>query len=66
MYWYPAPLSDEGELSSKVWAAGDVQAPPQQCVDDNLSDSSVGSDDEDPAARRAPAKVPAPPPRCTW
>jgi hypothetical protein len=65
MYWCSAPLPNEGERSFKDRAAGGVQAPLQQCVEDYLYDSSVGSDDEHPATRRAPMKVATPPSRRT-
>lgn len=41
----------------------DVQTPLQQCIEEYLSDLSVGSDDEGPTARSAPPKVTAPQPR---
>jgi hypothetical protein len=44
-------LPDVGERSFKVRAAGDVYWPLQQCIKVYLSDSSVGSNDEDPTTR---------------
>jgi hypothetical protein len=50
-------LRNEEDRSFKVRAAGDVQVPPQQCIEEYISDSSVGSDDEGPTMRKAPPKV---------
>jgi hypothetical protein len=41
----------------QVRDAADVQAAPPPPIDEYLSNSTVGSDDEAPAARRAPSKV---------
>jgi hypothetical protein len=61
IYWCPAPLRDEDRHSYKVHDAADVQAPPTPPVDEYVSNSMVGSDDEAPTmSRRAPSKVVAP------
>jgi hypothetical protein len=59
-----APLRDKDQRSDKVCDAADVQAAPTPPVNEYVSDSKVGSDDEAPAtSRRAPSKVAVP--RCT-
>jgi hypothetical protein len=61
IYWCPAPLRDEGQRSNKVRDATNVQAAPPPPVNEYLSDSTVGSDDEAPAtSSRASSKVAAP------
>jgi hypothetical protein len=61
IYWCPAPLRNEEQRSYKVRDAADVQEAPPPPIDEYLSDSTVGSDDEAPAAsRRAPSKVSVP------
>jgi hypothetical protein len=61
IYWCPAPLHDEDQRSDKVCDVADVQAAPPPPVDEYVSDSTVGSDSEAPAASlRAPSKVTAP------
>jgi hypothetical protein len=57
IYWCPALLRNEEDQSFKVCAAWDVQVPPQQCIEEYISDSSVGSDDEGPTTRRVSPKV---------
>jgi hypothetical protein len=53
-----APLPDEDQRSYKVRDVADVQAAPPPPVDEYISDSMVGSDDEAPAtSRREPSKV---------
>jgi hypothetical protein len=44
------------ERSYKVRATVDVQAAPQKHIEEYISDSSVGSDDDAPATRRAPPR----------
>jgi hypothetical protein len=65
IYWCPAPLRNEEECSYKVRAAADAQATPQQCIEEYISDFSVGSDDDAPTARSASPKVAATAPRRT-
>jgi hypothetical protein len=61
IYWCPTPLRDEDQRSYKVRDVADVQAAPPPPVDEYVSNSTVGSDNEAPAAsRRAPSKVAAP------
>jgi hypothetical protein len=61
IYWCPAPLHDEDQRSYKVRDIADVQAVLAPPIDEYISDSMVGSDDEAPAtSRRAPSKVAAP------
>jgi hypothetical protein len=63
VYWCPAPLRNEDQHSYKVRDVADVQAAPAPPVDEYISDSTVGSDDEAPATshiHRAPSKVTAP------
>jgi hypothetical protein len=62
----PGSVAQRRELSFKVSAARDVQAPSQQCVEDYLSDLSVGSNVEGPAVSREALKVVAPLPRRVW
>jgi hypothetical protein len=64
IYWCPAPLRNEEERSFKVRAASDVQVTPQK-FEEYISDSLMGSDDDAPAARRAPPKVATSAPRST-
>jgi hypothetical protein len=52
-------LRNEEQRSYKVRDVADIQAAPPPPIDEYLSDSMVGSDDEAPAARRAPSKVAA-------
>jgi hypothetical protein len=60
IYWRPAPLRDEEQRSYKVRDVEDVQAGPPPPVDEYVSDSTVGSDNEAPVAScRAPSKVAA-------
>jgi hypothetical protein len=60
IYWCLAPLRDEDRRSYKVRNVADVQAAPPPPIDEYVSDSTVGSDNEAPAAlRRAPSKVTA-------
>jgi hypothetical protein len=61
IYWCSAPLHDEDQRSYKVRNVADVQAAPPPPIDDYVSNSTVRSDNEAPAAlRRAPSKVAAP------
>jgi hypothetical protein len=61
IYWCPTPLCDEDQRSYKVCDVADVQAAPAPPIDEYVSDSTVGSDNEAPASpRRAPSKVAAP------
>jgi hypothetical protein len=61
IYWFLAPLRDEDQRNYKVRDAADVQAAPAPPVDEYVSDSMVGSNDEAPAtSRRAPSKVATP------
>jgi hypothetical protein len=61
IYWCLAPLRDEDQRSYKVRDMADVQVAPPPPVDEYVSDSTVGSDNEAPvASRRAPSKVVAP------
>jgi hypothetical protein len=60
IYWCPVPLRDEDQCSYKVRNVADVQAAPSPPVDEYVSDSTVGSDDDTPAtSRRAPSNVAA-------
>jgi hypothetical protein len=59
--WCPAPLRDEDQCNYKVNDVADVQAAPVPPVNEYVSDSTVGSDNEAPAtSRRVPSKVVAP------
>jgi hypothetical protein len=65
IYWCPAPLRDEDQRNYKVSDVADVQAAPVPPIDDYVSDSMVGRDNEVPAtSRRVPSKVAAS--RRTW
>jgi hypothetical protein len=65
IYWCPTLLRDEDQRSYKVRDAADVQAAPPPPVDEYVSDSTVGSNNEASALScRAPSKVAAP--RRTW
>jgi hypothetical protein len=56
-----APLRDEDQRSYKVRDVADVQAVPAPPIDEYVSDSTVGSDNEAlTTSRRAPSKVAAP------
>jgi hypothetical protein len=57
-------LQNKEQCSYKVRDAADVQAAPPPPIDEYLSDSTMGSYDEAPAARRTPSKVTAQP--RTW
>jgi hypothetical protein len=58
IYWCPTPLHDEDQRNYKVRNAADVQAAPPPPVDEYISDSMVGSDDEAPTtSHREPSKV---------
>jgi hypothetical protein len=48
IYWCPAPLRDEDQHNYKVCDAADVQTSTTPPVDEYISDSTVGSDDEPP------------------
>jgi hypothetical protein len=48
IYWCPAPLRDEDQRSYKVRNVADVQAAPAPPIDQYVSDSTVGSDNEAP------------------
>jgi hypothetical protein len=58
-------LRNEKERSYKVRDAADVQAALKLPIKEYISDSSMGSDDEAPAPRRAPPKVATSAPRRT-
>jgi hypothetical protein len=59
--WCPAPLRDEDQRSYKVHDVEDIQEAPPPPVDEYVSDSMVGSDNEAPATScRAPSRVAAP------
>jgi hypothetical protein len=61
IYWCPVPLRDEDHRSYKVRDVADMQAVPPPPVDEYVSDSTMGSDDDTPATlRRALSKVAAP------
>jgi hypothetical protein len=60
IYWCPAPLRNEEQHIYKVRGTADVQAAPPPPIDEYLSDSMVGSDNEAPTARRVPSKVATP------
>jgi hypothetical protein len=61
IYWCPAPLRNEDQRSYKIGDVADLQAAPPPPVDEYVSDSMVGSDNEAPAtSRRAPSRVAAP------
>jgi hypothetical protein len=61
IYWRPAPLHDEDQRSYKVRDVADVQAAPVPPVDEYVSDSMVGSDNEAFARSwRVSSKVAAP------
>jgi hypothetical protein len=61
IYWCPAPLPDEDQRNYKIRDVADVQEAPPPPVDEYVSDSTVGSDNEAPATlRRAPSNVAAP------
>jgi hypothetical protein len=61
IYWCPALLRDEDQRSYKVHDVADVQAAPAPPINEYISDSTVGSDNEASAvSRRAPSKVAAP------
>jgi hypothetical protein len=65
IYWCPATLHDEDQRSYKVRDATYVQAAPPPPVDEYISNSTVGSDNEAiTSSRRAPSRVA--PPRRTW
>jgi hypothetical protein len=60
IYWCPALLRNEDQRSYKIRDVADVQAAPPPPVDEYVSDSMVGSDNEAPAtSRRAPSRVAA-------
>jgi hypothetical protein len=64
IYWCPALLRNEDQRNYKIRDVADVQAAPPLPVDEYISDSTVGSDNDAPAmSRRAPSGVAAP--RCT-
>jgi hypothetical protein len=50
-------LCNEEERNYKVRDAADMQAPPQMPIEEYISDSSMGSDDDAPTTRRAPPMV---------
>jgi hypothetical protein len=60
IYLCPAPLRNEEQRSYKVRDAAYVHVAPRPPIEEYISNSSVGSDDEAPAARRTPSKVAAP------
>jgi hypothetical protein len=61
IYWCPAPLRGEDQRSYKIGDTADVQVAPPPPVDEYVSDSMVGSDNEASASsRRAPSKVAVP------
>jgi hypothetical protein len=61
IYWCPAPVRDEDRRNYKVRDVADVQAAPPPPVDEYISESMVGRDDEAPAtSHRMPSKVVAP------
>jgi hypothetical protein len=61
IYWCPASLCDEDQRSYKVRDMADMQATPPPPIDEYVSKSMVGSDNEAPTAlRRVPSKVGAP------
>jgi hypothetical protein len=47
--WCPVPLHDEDQRSYKVRDVADVQVVPPPPVDEYVSDSMVGSEDDAPA-----------------
>jgi hypothetical protein len=58
IYWCSVPLRDEDQLSYKVCGVGDVPVAPPPPVDEYISYSTVGSEDDAPAmSRRAQSKV---------
>jgi hypothetical protein len=58
IYWYSAPLRDKDQHNYKVRDVADVQAVPAPPIDEYVSDSTVGSDNEAlTTSRRAPSKV---------
>jgi hypothetical protein len=61
IYWGPTPLRDEDQRSYKVRSVADVQAALPPPVEEYVSDSKVGSDNEVPTtSRRSPSKVATP------
>jgi hypothetical protein len=61
IYWCPTPPRDEDQRSYKVRDATDVHAALAPLIDEYVSDSTVGSEDEASAtSHRAPSKVAAP------
>jgi hypothetical protein len=62
IYWH----RNEEERSYKVRAATDVLAAPQPPIEEYISDSSVGSNEDAPATRRTPPKFAVSASRCTW
>jgi hypothetical protein len=59
------PLRNEEVRSYKVRATAEGQVTPQKCIEEYISDSSMGCDDDAPTARRVPPKVATSVPRCT-
>jgi hypothetical protein len=58
IYWCSAPLRDKDQHNYKVRDVADVQAVPAPPIDEYVSDSTVGSDNEAlTTSRRAPSKV---------
>jgi hypothetical protein len=61
IYWCRVPLRDEDQRSYKVCNMAEVQAASVPPVDEYVSISTMGSDNEAPAtSRRVPSKVAAP------
>lgn len=50
-------MRNEEDRSFKVRAVKDIQPPPQQCIEEYISNSSVGSDDNGPTMRWVPRKA---------
>jgi hypothetical protein len=50
-------MHNEEELIYKVRDVADVKAAPQPPIEEYISESLVGSDDDAPATRRVPPKV---------
>jgi hypothetical protein len=58
IYWCQAPLRDEDQLNYKVRDVADVQVALVPPIDEYVSDSTVGSDNEAPStSQRMPSKV---------
>jgi hypothetical protein len=46
IYWCPTPLRDKDQHSYKVCNVADIQVAPAPPIEEYISDSTVGSDDE--------------------